>query len=499
MPTPIIIGVADIKNRTNNAKEPAQLMLEAINAAIHDTGPSATLSSSIDSLSAVRTWTWPYDNLPALLAKRLGIQPKHTHYPDYHGGNQPAKLLDEAALRIANGESRVAVITGGEALESLTTCMKKKSPPKWTPPSQAVDGIFSPTTARVTEDNIGTRHSVGAPIHVYPLYENAFRTYRGQSIADNHVESTKLYARFSEVSAQHPYSWNYGRKDSEEKIGTVSPRNRMICFPYPLLMNAFNIVNLAAACVLTSVEYARELGIPENKWIYPRAGAGYRDADHFWNRPNFHTSPAISKSLDHSLASSGLTANDIDIFDFYSCFPIVPKLACHHLGLPIDSPKPITVLGGLTSFGGAGNNYSMHAITEITRQLRSGKGRHGLVLANGGVLSYQHAVCLSTLPGNGAYPNGTRLVDADPSPSVDETASGSAVIETYTVDFNRDNTPARAYIIGRLENGHRFVANHGDAQTLAQMASWTEEPIGKTGLVKKENGRNLFFLQRAAL
>jgi len=210
-----------------------------------------------------------------------------------------------------------------------------------------------------------------------------------------------------------------------------------------------------------------------------------------------------------------LTADDIDIFDFYSCFPIVPKLACHHLGLPIDSRKPITVLGGLTSFGGAGNNYSMHvcahpyiivctvlttqAITEITRQLRSGKGRHGLVLANGGVLSYQHAVCLSTLPGNDAYPNGTRLVDADPSPSVDETANGSAVIETYTVDFNRDNTPVRAYVIGRLENGHRFLANHGDAQTLAQMASWTEESIGKTGLVKTEHGRNLSFLQRASL
>lgn len=119
MPTPIIIGVANIKNRTANAKEPAQLMLEAIRDAIHDAGPSAkVLTSSIDSLSAVRTWTWPYDNLPSLLAKQLGVQPKHTHYPEYHGGNQPAKLLDEAALRIANGRSRVAVITGGEALES---------------------------------------------------------------------------------------------------------------------------------------------------------------------------------------------------------------------------------------------------------------------------------------------------------------------------------------------------------------------------------------------
>ena len=45
-------------------------------------------------------------------------------------------------------------------------------------------------------------------------------------------------------------------------------------------MNAFNSVNLAAACILTSVEYAQALGIPEEKWIYPLGGAGTQDADH---------------------------------------------------------------------------------------------------------------------------------------------------------------------------------------------------------------------------
>jgi hypothetical protein len=46
----------------------------------------------------------------------------------------------------------------------------------------------------------------------------------------------------------------------------------------PLLMNAFNNVNLAAAVLLTSTEFARELGIPESKWIYPLGGAGTRDS-----------------------------------------------------------------------------------------------------------------------------------------------------------------------------------------------------------------------------
>jgi hypothetical protein len=116
-------------------------------------------------------------------------------------------------------------------------------------------------------------------------------------------------------------------------------------------MNAFNTVNLAGAVILTSVSYARELGIAQEKWIYVLGGAGTQDSDNFWQRPNFYSSPAISRTLDA----------DIDMYDFYSCFPIVPKLACLHLGLDILKPqKPITLLGGLTSFGGAGNNYSMH-------------------------------------------------------------------------------------------------------------------------------------------
>lgn len=44
-------------------------------------------------------------------------------------------------------------------------------------------------------------------------------------------------------------------------------------------MNAFNMVNLAAACLLTSTEYAQRLGIPESRWIYPLGGAGTQESD----------------------------------------------------------------------------------------------------------------------------------------------------------------------------------------------------------------------------
>lgn len=86
----------------------------------------------------------------------------------------------------------------------------------------------------------------------------------------------------------------------------------------PLLMNAFNTVNLAAAVILTSVENADKLGVPEEKWVYPLGGAGRKEKEKFWERPNFHHSEAISAALDECLAHSGLRIDDIDALDLYS-------------------------------------------------------------------------------------------------------------------------------------------------------------------------------------
>ena len=101
-------------------------------------------------------------------------------------------------------------------------------------------------------------------------------------------------------------------------------------------MNAFNTINLAGAVILTSTEYAREIGIPSDRWIYALGGAGTKDSDDckpsnnpsqcltfmlmiiVWDRPEFWWSPCISRSLDAGLEASGLEKDDIDLFDFYS-------------------------------------------------------------------------------------------------------------------------------------------------------------------------------------
>ncbi|KAL2042489.1 hypothetical protein N7G274_004982 [Stereocaulon virgatum] len=284
--TPVIIAIGEVKNKSKkveDAIEPMQIMLQATLVALKDAGLTATtekeLHSNIDSVFVVATWTWPYADLPGLLSQKLGIQPQHMVYSE-HGGHQPMKLVDEAARRISKGESKVTLITGGEALASLSACAtaSRMPPPGWTSPD-AGGKAASPLRTSNFGKSVGTLHSIGLPIHVYPLYENAFRAHRGQSIEQNNNESARLYAEFAKVAEQNQFSWNYGQPaPTAGTISTVTYRNRMICFPYPLLMNAFNNINLAGSCILTSTEYAKELGVPERKWIYPLGGAGTQDS-----------------------------------------------------------------------------------------------------------------------------------------------------------------------------------------------------------------------------
>ena len=83
------------------------------------------------------------------------------------------------------------------------------------------------------DDNIfHLNNSIGLPVHIYPLYENAFRAHRGQSIEQNNAESAQLYAEYAKIAEHNPYSWNYGQPAAtEETIGTVTDKNRMICVP----------------------------------------------------------------------------------------------------------------------------------------------------------------------------------------------------------------------------------------------------------------------------
>lgn len=490
---PIIIGIGQLRNRSveeRDAREPAELIAEAIELALQDTGAGGAVRAAVDALEVVNVISWAYSDLPGLLTERLGITPRHRQHSDV-GGNQPPRLVDLAARRIAAGESRVALVCGGEAFASLSAFRKAKQLPPWTPLS--ADAKLS--NPRMFVSDLAWRHGLIMPIKIYPLYENGFRAALGQTLTQGQQQSAEIYADFSRVAAHNPAAWNPTPLEPRE-ILTVTPRNRMICHPYPLLMNALLKVNQAAAVVITDTEMAQTLGIPEDRWVYIWGGAGSKDSDDILERVSYSRSPAMEATLDSTLEIAGVQAGDIDLIDFYSCFPCVPKMAARHLRLAAD--RHLTVTGGLTSFGGPGNNYSLHAVVAMTEALRRGEGRSGLVYGQGEYVTKHHAIVLSVVPRSGEYPLSDRLpkqIEETPPPRIEERPEGTATVETYTVEYDRSGQPMRGYIIGQLVDGARFVANtpEDDADTYTLLTAGRVEPIGLNGRVSAgPDGRNIF-------
>src|SRR5690606_14433305 len=200
----------------------------------------------------------------------------------------------------------------------------------------------------------------------------------------------ELWARFSAVAADNPHAWN--RKAlSAEQIWRPGPDNRMISWPYPKLMNSNNMVDQGAALILTSVQRARELRIPSERWVFPYAGTDAHDTYAIGERYRLDRSPAIRIAGRRVLELAGLGIDDFRFVDVYSCFPSAVQVAAIELGLPLDDlARPLTVTGGLTFAGGPWNNSVTHAIATMAERLIAAPGSRGLVTANGGYLT-KHA------------------------------------------------------------------------------------------------------------
>jgi len=128
--------------------------------------------------------------------------------------------------------------------------------------------------------------------------------------------------------------------------------------------------------------------------------------------------------------------------------------------------------------------------------LRQDRAKTGLVHAMSWFIS-KHAVGIySGTPGKGPWkiiPPETyqKELDSLKGPVLVEKASGNAVVETYTVFHDKPGRPVHAVVIGRLDNGSRFISrtdmDHEIFQTMMK-----QEMIGVQGKVRYENGFNIF-------
>jgi acetyl-CoA C-acetyltransferase len=502
--TPIIVGVGDITDAHTPAlqgRSPFDLIAQAARRAIDDTGAPG-MAAGIDTVAMLRSYAdtshrfatrlGGSSNPPLSLARRLGVKAAR-HIYTWNGGNMPQYLVNMFSEAIVRGEMRCALVAGGEALRTQHALEKAGSDISWQEdPGGEPELIGDP---RRGWNDYEDRHGMRAAIAMYPLFENAIRGHRGSDIATHQHSMALLMERFGRVAAANPLAT---RREAwpAERLEHIDQENRWIGFPYPRFMVSNAFIDQAAAFIVTSVEHARALGIPEDKWVYLHGCADGHDAWYTSERADLHSSPAMRKASRLALDMAGIGTDDLGHIDLYSCFPSAVEIACQELGLRENDPRGLTVTGGLVYFGGPGNSYVVLSICEMMRRLRADPGKFGLVTANGNWVTKHSYGIYSTQPKRGTWERQAPEVlqaelDALPLAPLTETPSGAARIETYTVMHDR-NGPAQGIVLGRLQSdGRRFIANTpADAATLNGLQD--RDSLGRSGMVSSRDGKNLF-------
>ncbi|MGV9674952.1 acetyl-CoA acetyltransferase [Nocardia sp. NPDC003482] len=510
---PVIVGVGQVSERLDDpdyrALSAAELAARAVRAAVADTGAAdAEMIAALDTFVAVRAFdaSSPYaqavlgapDNVPRAVAARIGARPRRAILGPT-GGQGPQQLVTELCEAIAAGTSDGAVLFGAEAIStvrSLATRPADERPDFTERVAGSLDdrgyGIEGMTPAQAV------LHQLVEPAVSYTVLDNARRARLGVSRADYARAMGELFGRFSAVAAANPHAASPISRDATALI-TVDDRNRRITDAYTRLLVAREQVNQSAAIVLVSLETARRLGVPEDRMVFLRGRADLTERE-LLRRPDLSRSPAAVAAVRTALDMAGITLDDVSALDLYSCFPIAVFNLCDGLGLAPDDPRGLTVTGGLPYFGGPGNNYSTHAIAEIVARVRDRPGSHGLVVANGGILS-KHSVGVYSTARGPWEPSRSALAQDElnraPMVSVVYHADGEATIESYAVRYERDGTRV-AVVVGRLDDGRRFLANPADDE-LADALAGDGEPIGTRVVVRATDAGNRVARSRAVL
>jgi acetyl-CoA C-acetyltransferase len=500
--TPVIIGVGEASERIDApdyaALSPVALASQASWAALDDALSCAALAPHVDTIAAVRQFevsiagaVAPFgraDNVPRAVARRIGADPARAILEPV-GGQGPQHLVNELCGRIAPGEIGMALICGAEAISTVRHLTARGETRDW---SEEIGGELED---RGLGDPLLTadlaRHGAATPISVYALFENARRARLGEDRDTYRLGMARRFAPMTKVAADNPHAMSRARFDAAT-LAAVTPGNRMLSEPYPLRLVARDQANQGAAVLMASVGLARKLGVPEEKFVYLHGGADARERMPM-ERQDLSRSPASIMAARGALAAAGVEASDVDVFDLYSCFPIAVTNILEGLGIPADDPRPFTVTGGLPYFGGAGNNYSMHAIASMVRALREHPGALGFVGANGGFLTKYSAGVYSTTP-KAWTPVDNRAIQAEieawPAPTI-APGEGRGVVETYTINHGGEHP--RGVVIGRLDDGGaRFVAaTSADDPSLVERMLGID-PLGATVEVAlDERGRSI--------
>ena len=510
--TPVVVGVGQASERLETQdyqrRSPVDLAADAAADALADTrADPAAVAAAIDTVAGVRQFENSVpgaraplgrsDNYPRSVAGRINASPARAVL-EVSGGQAPQHLVNEFAAVIAGGGSEVTLIFGSEAISTIEHYAKADQRPDFT---EHAEGSLEDRGYGLS--GMMSRHQAahgltGAPSQ-YALIDNARRARLRQTRAEYAAAMGALFAPFTKVAAANPHACAPVERSAAELV-TPTEANRPIADPYTRYIVAREKVNQGAAVLLMSVAAARRLGVPRERWVFLPGHADLRERD-LMDRADLAAGPASVMAVQHALDLAGIGAAELATIDLYSCFPAPVFNICGGLGLDPEDPRGLTLTGGLPFFGGAGNNYSMHAIAETVQRARSAPGRYGLVGANGGIMSKYSAGVYCATPAPWRPDRSAELqaeINGWAAPEQARYADGPATIETYTVTHRRDGART-GIVVGRLDRGQeRFVAR-GDDPDLLDLLTAAKEPIGQAVYVRSFGFGNRVTTTRARM
>lgn len=479
---PVIIGAGQdsrpVPNDLDTAFSPADLAAAALTRAFAD---ASIDPQALDVCFGVRlfgdsgpTFPNPYggpNNFPASVCARAGASAR-SHIYDHIGGQSPQTLVAEAAQLLMGGKAQTIAIVGAEAIANIKAAGRAGATPDWneTRDEPLNDrGAYGPGGFMVHMQAIA--HRIAAPVYYYGLMECARRAAMGETKAAYRARMAKIWGEFAAVASDNPYA-AVRTALSGADIVTPGPNNPLIASPYTKAMVARDGVNQGAAIIMTTYGHAKLMGVRDVTFLH-----GHDSCT--------EPTPLERARLDRAEAQNRVltsTGRDADMYDLYSCFPIVPLEAVRILRLRDDVPKTLT--GGLPFFGGPGNNYSLHGIAEAHRRVR-GTDATAVVYANGGLAS-KHAVGRYS----GVAPDLVRLhksTDPEPMTPVMTDADPAGEIIAYTVEYRRGE-PAGVVIMAETDAGARFYARGGTDLTDAFIHG---DPVGQAITTKTQSAQNM--------
>ncbi|MFX0083193.1 MAG: hypothetical protein ACFE94_15725 [Candidatus Hodarchaeota archaeon] len=476
---PIIIGAAQFTQpkETEKPLDPLSLIAKVSKLAIRDTGIK-NLNEYIDAVYVVYFRTWSYEDAPSELSEMVGIKPSNKLFSSA-GGNTSQSLINQVAINITEGKSKLVLITGAEAWYSTSRARKNKLVLNWPKrkESKIKEGGFWKDL-----NEFENNYRLFIPSISYALFETALRAASGRSLEEHQHHIGKLFEHFIKIASKNPYAW-LKEPYSAQEIITPTAKNRNVNHPYTKFMCSNPFTDQAGAILLTAQEYAKELNINPRKWVYPMGGADLQNIFNITQRPNLINSPAVKHASHLALSQAGLKIEDINLFDLYSCFPSMVQIILNELEIKEQDPRPLTITGGLPFFGGPWNNYSLHPVITAVDLVRENPSLKIMVVANGGYNTKQSVGIYGKEPPTKPWGLSEvseiqkEILKGELAKPV-EIANGTLTIEAYTVIYGRNGIPNGGIVIGNLANGARTLAHiKGDGKKLEELIQ--EELVGK--------------------